>query len=167
MKNYIIGLLIVFALFLSSVIYKRNKEPILQKFPIEKIVKKTDSPEFYIYLFFSKRNCHSCLRVIDVLNNLPKYFIVRGIIPKKEYENEKEIREITGAKFKLSPMEKKYNRFLPLYSPTIYGIDRQGIIYFVLPGVPGEEKYLKTFLINFYYKTYNLLKACKGDCGKG
>ena len=169
MKNYVIGLLLVGILFLSSVVYKKDREPILQKFPVEKVLKKSgkETPHFYIYIFFSKRNCHTCLRVIDVLNDLPEYFIVRGIVPRNELEDEKELREISRAKFKLLPLEKKYKRFLPLYWPTIYGVDSQGIIYFVLPGVPDEKGYLKQFLTEFYYKTYNLLKDCEGGCGKG
>jgi hypothetical protein len=168
MKNYIIGVLLVGIILLSSIIYKNGKELILQDFPIEKIVKKqrSDIPYFYIYLFFSKRNCPDCLKVIDVLNNLPEYFIVRGIVPAEELSEEKNLRETTGAKFELESMSKKYQKFLPLYNPTIYGVDSQGIIYFILPGIPQEEDYLKRFLVTFYYKTYNLLKDCGGNCGK-
>jgi hypothetical protein len=79
---------------------------------------------------------------------------------------EKNLRETTGAKFELESMSKKYQKFLPLYNPTIYGVDSQGIIYFILPGIPQEEDYLKRFLVTFYYKTYNLLKDCGGNCGK-
>ncbi len=168
MKNYIVGLLLVGVLFLSSVIYKKDREPTLRKFPVEKVSEKTNSevPYFYIYIFFSKRNCKDNLKVIDILNDLPEFFIVKGIVPPNELKDEKELREISGAKFKLFPFEKKYKRFLPLYWPTIYGVDNQGIIYFVLPGVPEEKEYLRQFLTEFYYKAYNLLKACRGNCGK-
>ncbi len=168
MKNYIIGTLLVGILFLSSIIYKNSREPILQHFPVKKTVKRKESnnPVFYIYMFFSKRNCHDCLRVIDVLNELPDYFVVRGIVSERELGNEKELREITGAKFELEPMSKKYRKFLPIYSPTIYGVDERGIVYFILPGVPAEKEYLKKFLLSFYYKAYNILKACDDNCRK-
>ncbi len=168
MKNYVIGVLLVGILVLGSIIYKKNKEPILQRFPIDKIIKKdkSGSHKFYLYIFFSKRNCYDCLRVIDVLNELPSYFIVRGIVPKKEFENEKELREITGAKFPIYPVEEKHMRFLPLYSPTVYGVDGDGIIYFILPGVPREKEYIKRFFMSFYYKAYNLFDDCGGKCGK-
>ncbi len=168
-REYIIGVLLVGSLFLSSIIYKKSKEPVLRNFPIKKVIKKQDSdtPYFYIYIFYSKRNCYNCLRVIDVLNDLPEYFIVRGVVPEGELKDEKELREVTGAEFELEPISKKYNRFLPLYSPTIYGIDSQGIVYFILPGVPAEKEYLKKFIMTFYYKAYDILKDCGGACGKG
>jgi hypothetical protein len=48
-KVYIIGVLLVGIILLSSIIYKNGKELILQDFPIEKIVKKqrSDIPYFY------------------------------------------------------------------------------------------------------------------------
>lgn len=158
MKNYFIGLLIVFSVFLSSVIYKNSKISNLEKFPVKsEIQNEKDEPKLHLFLVFSKRNCHDCLGIIDVLNELPSQFIVVGIVPEKEMKNSVEIREITGAEFPLKPLKKVYLKFLPNYSPTIIGSDYRGKVYFVLPGVPNEKDYLEKFLTDFYSKAFTLL----------
>jgi len=52
---------------------------------------------------------------------------------------------------------KKIINFLPVYTPTLFGVGDNGVIYFVLPGVPNEKKYLNQFLESFYYKAYKIL----------
>ena len=159
MKNCIIGVLLVCILVIFSFMYKSSKSPILEKFPIEnkKSDHHLDGPPLYIYIFFRKHNCPTCLEVIHVLNELPSQFIVTGIVKIKELENEAELRETTGAAFDLIAYNDSYKRFIPNYSPTIFGVGGNGKIYFVLPGIPGEKEYLEEFLIVFYNQNLSLL----------
>ncbi|MCP5105252.1 MAG: hypothetical protein GY950_17825 [bacterium] len=103
------------------------------------------------------KNCPNCLEAIHVLNELPPQFVVTGIVPGEELKNEKELRQTTGAVFKLTGIKQSHRKFVPHYTPTIYGTARNGNILFVLPGVPGQEKYLADFLVNFYGKSIERL----------
>jgi hypothetical protein len=62
-----------------------------------------------------------------------------------------------GAAFKLIGFKKAHKRFNPNYTPAIYGVSGEGKILFILPGVPGESKYLYGFLVSFYSKSVELL----------
>jgi len=101
------------------------------------------------------------LRVIDVLNELPSHFVVKGIVPEEELKNEVELRKITGAKFELEKLSSRYIKFLPNYAPTLFGMGRKGKIYFILPGVPTEKEYLRNFLDSFYYKAFHMFSKCE------
>jgi hypothetical protein len=105
----------------------------------------------YLYVFFSKRNCHDCLQVIRELNHLETPYIVTGIVPQDELNDEKELRVITGAVFPLVGMD-QYNQFLPWYTPSIIGVSPDGIILFTLPAVPGQSDYINKFLDSLYGK---------------
>jgi hypothetical protein len=94
--------------------------------------------------------------VIEVLNRLPNYFKVVGIIPEIELKEENELRNITGANFELRSV-KKYKRFLPQYAPTLIGVSKKKRIFFVLPSVPYEKEYLEQFLLEFFRKAYPLI----------
>ena len=161
MKNYVIGFLIICLVVSLSFIYKNSKIPVLVKFPVRNESTKNTSgePLFYLYIFFSQHNCPSCLGFIKVLNELPPSFVVTGIVSGEELENEKQLRQSTGAGFKLIPFGEKYRRFKPHYTPAIFGVTGRGRVLFVLPGVPGEKKYLYDFLVNFYGKSLELLIA--------
>jgi len=157
LKNYIIGTLLVIILVLVSFIYRSSNQPCGVGFPIQpedraRVSSDIDVPCF-LYVFFKKNNCHDCLEIIKVLNNLPPQFVVTGIVSEKELVNEKELREITGAMFPLRSSE-GYKKQSPWYTPTIIGVSPQGIILFTLPGVPNEKEYLETFLNALYGKTY-------------
>lgn len=156
MKNYIIAGLAVIILVLSSLLYKQNKTSTPNRFPIlEEVANSEAEVPLLLYVFFSKRNCIDCMEVLQALNDLPPHFIVRGIVPKSELENEKELRQITGAEFPLVPISNKYRRFVPWYTPTIIGVSPiKGEIIFSLPGVPGEKEYLVNFLDSLYSKLY-------------
>jgi len=166
MKRYIIGFLLVLILLLSSFVYKLNYKltygKVLQEFPIHKKnnkpVDEFETPPLYLYLVFTKKNCYDCLRVIDVLNNLQKPFIVTGIVPKSDLKDEMVLRDDTGATFKLIEYNKEFGKYNNNYAPTLYGVGQNGNIYFILPGVPNEKDYLKQFLESFYYKAISLLK---------
>ena len=155
MKNYIIGVLVVIIVVLSSLLYKQDKTTVPKRFPALEEAKKGDvEVPLILYVFFSKRNCLDCMEVIRTLNHLPPHFVVRGIVPKKELEDEKELRAITGAEFPLMTAE-KYRKYLPWYTPCIIGVSPiDGRIIFSLPGVPGEKEYLENFLESIYSKLY-------------
>lgn len=159
MKNSIIGFLAICVIVVLSFMYKASKSPILGKFPIENELKNisTDELPLLIYIFFSRHSCPNCLEAIHVLNELSPPFFVTGIVPGEELKNEVELRKTTGAAFNLVGFNESYKKFTPHYMPAIFGVGRDGKILFVLPGIPGENKYLHEFLINFYGKSVELL----------
>ncbi len=159
MKNYVIGFLIVCLIVLGSFLYKVSKNPVLNGFPVEYSSSKDngDEPHFYLFIFFSRNNCHTCLESIQVLNKLPPPFVVTGIVEGKELTDEVEFRKATGATFKLKHFSETYKKFNPHYAPTIFGVSGSGRILFVLPGVPEQKSYLYNFLVNFYGKSIELL----------
>jgi len=155
MKNHIIVSLTVIILILSSLMYKDSKS-IGTPFPIHKNARaraKNVEVPFYLYVFLKKNNCRDCLDVVEVLNNLPPQFIVTGVVPEKDLQNEKELRELTGAAFPLESFD-DFGRHRPWYTPTIVGVSPFGKVLFTLPGVPGEKDYLKRFLDVLYGKVY-------------
>ena len=158
-RVYIIGFLLVCILVLFSLEYRNTKKTILHNFPID--TKEGDrhgnDPILFIYIFFSGNDCSNCLEVIDVLNNLPSQFKVIGVVPNKDLANEINLREKTKAKFDLISFSKSQKRFIPNYSPSIFGVGEDGKIYFVMPGVPGEKEYFENFLINLYSRIMPLL----------
>jgi len=63
--------------------------------------------------------------------------IFNVLVPEEELLIEEEVRRVTGA---------------------LFGINQKGKIFFVLPGVPGENAYLRQFLESFLHKASPLLK---------
>lgn len=159
MKNYIIGFLIVCLMVLGSFFYKTSKAPILTGFPIHQRVDTDESgqPPLYLYLFFSRNNCHTCLETIEALNKFTLPLIVTGIVPAGQLKNEKDLRKVTGATFGLIPFTEKYKKYNPNFAPTLFGVSDSGAILFVIPGVPEQKAYLYNFLVNFYGKSIDLL----------
>ncbi|MCP4218974.1 MAG: hypothetical protein GY765_30350 [bacterium] len=160
MKNSIIGFLVVCLMVTLSFFYKFSRKPVLDRFPVMGISNREspDEPSLYLYLFFSKHNCSECMESIEVLNQLPEKFVVIGIVPPVEFQEQKELRLVTGASFKLVGLEGRYEAFVPYYAPTLYGVSGTGKILFVLPGVPDEKEYLQDFLVNFYRKRLDILR---------
>lgn len=163
MKNYVIGTLIAIIMVLGSILIKKEMSPDT-KFPVtgETASRKDSNVQvpMYLYVFFTKRNCHDCLEFIKVLNELPSYFIVTGIVPEDELKDEMELRNNTGATFPLESL-KKYRKYIPWYTPGIVGVSSEEDILFELPGVPGEKEYLETFLNSLYGKLYPILLKAK------
>ena len=159
MKNYVIAFLVVCLVVVGTFFYKVSKAPTLNGFPIEQPAPKNNGgePPFYLFIFFSRNNCQNCLEAIRVLNELPSPFVVTGIVPVEELENEADLRGTTGASFKLVSFKESYKKFNPYYAPTLLGVSGKGRILFVLPGVPGQEEYLNNFLVEFYGKSIELL----------
>ena len=162
MKNYIIGVLVVIIVVLSSLLYKQSKTSVPKRFPALEEAQKSDvEVPLILYVFFSQRNCLDCMEVIQALNHLPPHFIVRGVVPKKELENENELRSITGAEFPLMTTG-KYKKYIPWYGPSIIGVSPiNGRIIFILPGVPGEKEYIENFLESLYSKLYPIFTEQK------
>jgi hypothetical protein len=155
MKNYVIATLIVIIIALLSVIYK-NGRIFGTRFPVKESkvsIEKDKQVRLHLYLFFSKTNCHDCLEVIKVLNQLPEQFSVTGIVSSKELVNEMDLRNDSGATFLLESAS-DYKKFIPFYAPTIMGVSPKGTILFTLPAVPGETEYLQKFLESLYWKLY-------------
>ena len=159
MKNYVIAFLAICVVVILSFMYKNSQKQVLGEFPMEHIQKTRNNkePRLFLFIFFSRHNCPTCLEAIEVLNELPPQFVVTGIVPGEELENETDIRNTTGATFKLTGMKRGYKRFMPHYTPTIYGVNRTGKILFVFPGATGAKAYLYDFLTNFYGKCIELL----------
>ncbi|MGB9864353.1 MAG: hypothetical protein ACPLPQ_11170 [Candidatus Saccharicenans sp.] len=155
----ILGLVII--IFLISVIYRERATPKLVMFPVtENKYNSGKEVMLYLFLFFSKNNCPPCLRVIEILNQPRESISVTGVIPEKELALVDEIRNALQIRFPIKTT-KKWKRFLPNYTPTLYGVGRDGRIYFVLPCVGIEEHYLTEYLSEFERKAAYLLLSSK------
>lgn len=157
MKNYIIALLAVTVIFLGSVIYKSNISSIFRYFPIHKFKAEEGNARIYLIFYFSMKNCLPCLDIIEILNQLPHHYKVIGIVPELELQFEDELRMITSARFELRSL-KKFKKYMPTYSPSLFGINQKGEILFILPGVPGENVYFRQFLESFIRRASSLLE---------
>lgn len=155
MRNYIIGLLIVVILLLGSVVYKQQNTKVCEHFPIpENLMNKSTEPPFYLFLFFNKGNCPSYLsEIIEVLNTLPSQFCPAGVVPNEELKDEKELRRSTGFAFPLYSFQ-KYKKYLPAYTPTLFGVSPSGKIIFILPGIEGQKDSLGNTIRSIYGKLY-------------
>lgn len=140
---------------LSSIIYKHETSRINKLPVLEETGRDNEDAPFYLYIFFSQKNCKSCFNIIQDLNDLPSYFKVFGVVPDQELKEEKQLRHNTGATFPLVGSS-KFKKYIPRYIPTIIGVSQKGDILFVLPGVFGKKESLK-ILENLYIKLYRLL----------
>jgi hypothetical protein len=161
MKNYLIGTLAVMIIFLVSVVYKQQNTMIFSQFPVEgqeKMRGQSSEVPLYLFLFFSKSNCATCLdEVVKVLNGLAPPYYVLGVVPGNELEDEVALRRITKAAFPLSSFA-KYIKYVPSYTPMLIGVASSGKILFVLPGISMQSGYLKDFVIASYDNLYHVLK---------
>lgn len=159
MKNYAIGMMGVIFVFLGSIIYKQQHTMVCYHFPVpESLIKRSEEGTFYLFLFFSKNDCTQCLlEMVEVLNKLPPQFCPAGVVPGEELKNESELRRLTGASFSLYSF-REYKKYLPWYTPTLFGVSPAGKIIFVLPGIPGQNSNLKNTLESIYGKLYPSLE---------
>ena len=155
MKNYVILLLLTIILIMASFMYKNRLNRILSEFPsiTQQETNDGNTASLDLFLVFNSTNCQDCLRVVNVLNNLPKHFRVLGLVPKGDLLNIEKLRAETGATFEIKCSD-RYGRFMPYYAPTLIGVSKDRRILFVLPSVPNEFNYLKDFLENFYKRAY-------------
>jgi hypothetical protein len=158
-RNYIIGVLAVTILFLGSIVYKQQNAMFCHHFPIPGNLKnKSNEPPFYLFLFFSKKDCLACLlKTIEVINTLPSQFYTVGVVPDEELKDEKELKRLTGGSFPLYGYE-KYKKYLPWHTPTLFGISPAGKIIFVLPAVEGQEASLGSTIRAIYGNLYSYLE---------
>jgi hypothetical protein len=154
MKRFLMVFLAMTWVIFGSYLYKHQHAGILDRFPIHKINSYSDSEKrIYLLLFFSYRNCQSCMEIVKILNELPDRFKVVGIVPQREYEDIEEVKKITGVMFEVMSL-KKFRKYLPNYGPTIYGVTRRGDVLFILPAVPNENQYFEFFLNTLYEKVF-------------
>jgi len=84
MKNYVIGILAVCILLFLTLLYKGSIAPVLINFPLDEIKQEKNAPgepPLFLFVFFSRHNCNTCLEAFQVLNELKPPFIVTGIVP--------------------------------------------------------------------------------------
>lgn len=160
MKNYIIGLLVVIILFLGSVIYRHHNTKACHHFPIpESLKQKNKDVPIYLFLFFSEDNCAPCLSdIIEVLNTLPPQFRIAGIVSGDELENEAELRQAKGVSFPLFSF-RKYKKYLPGYTPTLFGVSPAGEIVFIFPGTQKKIIDLRSIITSIYGKMYHSFES--------
>lgn len=157
MNRRLVILSLVVIIFLVSVIYRERATPVLVRFPvIENEPVLEEGPRLQLYLFFSRKSCPPCLRVIDILNQPRPGISVTGIIPEEEESSRGEIGNSLGIMFPIRTVS-KWKKFIPNYAPTLFGVGQDGRIYFVLPCVGFEEHYLVEYLDEFERKAAYLL----------
>jgi len=157
MKKQFVLLTLVSMIFLISIIYKEHTTPKLSTFPLGE---KQDISEkeimLYLFIFFARNNCPPCLRVIELLNQPAEGISVIGLVPEKEQGSIDESHDALHIKFPIKT-SKQWRRFLPKYTPSLYGVGRDGQIYFVLPCVGTEDDYLLEYISEFKRKAAYLL----------
>lgn len=155
MKNYTIGLLIVIIITMGSFIVKYQTTKVAYNFTIpESLMKSPTDKILYIFLYFSKNRCISCImEVNEFLNTLPPQFCCAGIVPEEELKDETGLRRATGVSFPLYSSQ-KFQKCLPGYKPTLLGVSPSGKIIFALPIVMGQIYYLRHILASMYGKFY-------------
>lgn len=151
MKKYFITSGIILVLLAVSFIYKATlSNNIFKDFPYDIAEENTgQEKKFLIFLFFNKNTCKSCLEVIKVLNELPEFFKVYGVVPGSELKNEMELRTQTGASFDLLRI-KNFRKYRPFYLPSLIGVFERKI-YFLIPSASGTKDNFYNLLMAFYY----------------
>jgi len=143
--------------FLGSIIYKQQNTMVNHHFPVpENLKKKSDDVPFYLFLFFSRNDCIPCVvEIVQILNNLPLQFCAAGIAPVEKLKDKQELRRLTGASFPLYSNQ-KYKKYLPWYTPTLFGVSPSGKIIFIIPCINGQGAYLdlRKNLASLYGKLY-------------
>lgn len=158
MRKYVFCLMAVLIVVLTSLIFKYHNTIHLYHFPVPESLKEksTDVP-LYMFLYFSRKNCMPCvLEVIEVLDTLPSQFLIAGIVPEEELKDEEGLRRSTGVTFPLFNYT-KFKKYLPWYTPTLFGVSPSGKIIFVLPGIEGQRDYLRNIITSIYGGMYRNL----------
>ncbi|MBM3305293.1 MAG: hypothetical protein FJY79_05015 [Candidatus Aminicenantes bacterium] len=116
MIRYLAGILALCLLVLVSIIYKQNRTNALLGFEKGDPAQASE-PVLYLYGFFSSDSCMPCGEVIGVLNQLPDYFKVTGVVPKREAHRIGALREQYKIQFPIHDPS-RYRRYRPLINPT-------------------------------------------------
>jgi hypothetical protein len=157
MKKFLYILVGVIIVYLSSIVYRERVTPITARFPVERLGKDSRGEiRFNLILYFAMNNCRPCLKpVVDFLNEPRDKIRVIGIIPENEINLVSDVRDTTGASFPIYSST-KWRRYVPFYTPTLYGVGPDGNVYFILPCVGLEESYLSGYFDEFLRKTKRL-----------
>lgn len=150
MSRYLAGILALCLLVLVSIIYKQNRTNALLGFEKGDLAQASE-PVLYLYGFFSSDSCMPCGEVIGVLNQLPDYFKVTGVVPKREAHRIGALREQYKIQFPIHDPS-RYRRYRPLINPTVIGTSVKGKILFILPCATLRPDEIRTFLMNFHLK---------------
>lgn len=161
MKNYFIGFLAVLSLLLASVVYNESRDQQLAAFPVETSVTagtaEYQQPSLILYLFFSKKNCMSCMQIIPILNSLKYPFEVVGIVPEDELASVDELRAVTRATFPLIPFSREYAKLRPVMWPSLYGVSKKGWVLFIWPSFFEFTQNFENLLKKFYIHAVKIL----------
>lgn len=150
MRRAVVFSLLAVIILLISFLYRFSHSPIYQGFPIDSNNKLSEIGDdvFYLYYFFSYKDCKPCLETLGVLNRISSPFKIIGVIPSDEVADVTFIKKEFGIEFSIIPI-KNFKKFRPPYSPSLVGVDKQGRIHFVIPSVPYQSDYLENFLYSF------------------
>ena len=161
MRDFIIGFLVVLSLLLASVIYKESRDQQMAAFPLETTATtgttEHQQPPLHLYLFFSKRNCMSCMQIIPILNRLKFPFKVVGIVPEDELACVDELRVVTQAAFPLIPFSEKHVKLRPVMWPALYGVSQNGWVLFIWPSFYKFTQNFENLLKEFYVHALKVL----------
>ncbi len=147
-------------IFLGSLLYKQSNVMVCHHFPLPAslIEKGSQNVPFYVFFFFSKNNCSSCLKEnFEVLSNLPSNFKIAGVLPAQEYGGREEIKNNIKVSFPLYSSH-NFRKYLPLHWPSLYGVSPAGEIIFVVPIIQGQSACLETILFSVYGEMYPSFK---------
>jgi hypothetical protein len=149
-KKYIAGVLLIVCIVLASMLYKQKQVNVFHGFR-KAVPSQKSEPVLYLYGFFSGDSCMPCGEVIGVLNELPDYFQVTGIVPRGESARIGFLKEKYQIRFPVHSVD-RYGRYKPLVNPTIIGATANGRILFVLPCPSLRPEEIRKFLMDFHLK---------------
>ena len=164
MRKTVVFSLLAVIIVLISFLYRFNHSPIYKGFPIDVNNKLSETGEdvFYLYYFFSYKDCQPCLETLSVLNRISSPFRIVGVTPDDEVTEANFIKKEFGIEFNIIPI-KNLKKFRPPYSPSLVGVDKHGRIHFVIPSVPHQREYLENFLYNFFERAFPLISRISGN----
>ncbi len=149
MKRYLVGGLAICLLASASMQFKQRQMNVFAGF--DKNPTPTSEPTLFLYGFFSSDSCVPCAEMIGVLNQLPGYFRVFGVVPRREAPRIKSLKAEYRIRFPVYDST-KFRRYKPIINPTIIGASRGGKILFVFPCTTLEADEIRTFLMGFHSK---------------
>ena len=150
MKKYVAGVLAIGCFVLASMLFRQRQVNVFHGFH-RAVPSQKSEPILYLYGFFSGDSCLPCGEVIGVLNQLPDYFQVTGVVPRGETARIELLKKQYQIRFPVHSVV-RYKRYKPLLNPTIIGATASGRILFVLPCPTLRPEEIRTFLMDFYLK---------------
>jgi len=159
MKNAVIVFLLASLVLLSSMVYKNAKVSAYYNKDLKGtgVTNPLGDKVLYLYLFFSKKTCSSCVDMISELNGFANPIIVKGVVPKTDISDIVSIRESFGIKFEIVS-EERFDRSFPVVVPALVGSTESGEIVLIMPAVSGSVKYIREYMTRLYADRYSHLK---------